>query len=50
MPGDDEQHQEIPDDEATKESQDDELTEARKTFFEALKDLKDSIKNENESP
>lgn len=48
MPGDDEQHQEIPDDDATKESQDDELTEARKTFFEALKDLKDSIKNENE--
>ena len=51
MPGEDdlEQHQEIPDDEGEKQSEDhDELSEARKTFFQALKELKENIEQEIE--
>ncbi len=41
-----EQKNEIPDEQGTKEPND-QLSEARKTFFQALKELKENIQNEN---
>jgi len=40
--------QEVPDDEAEKESEEsDDIDDAKKTFFQALKELKDNIEHEN---
>lgn len=51
MPGENDldQNQEIPDEDGEKQSEnEDELSEARKTFFQALKELKDNIEKESE--
>ena len=47
FPENDELKEQVPDEESEKES-DEEVSDARKTFFQALKELKDNINQESE--